>query len=328
VPRNFYTYSDSLEGKMLVDQIKAEEPDVLIVSNSQLNSWNRCEMQYQLGYVEQWTEINVKPYLWLGNLGHEALATYYRSLMGGLDRSQAVDAVQEKLKEQFNEWAFKTDAHLPSLATMSWLVTKYIEQFTPHADADLQEVLGVEEHFIIALLTPKGQKFYLQGYVDVRAQMRDMMWIWDHKFSGKFWMPTEVQMDAQQPTYAAAFTFGVDLPVYGTIINMLKTYDYKDKSKVSPEQVFKREWNFHTKEALWNTLVEIGQAVDDLYRWKAEGLRARLSRECSRCWFQQPCHLGLQGHNMQLVLSTEYRKKGETDNQEGEWNDELDDIHL
>jgi hypothetical protein len=169
----------------------------------------------------------------------------------------------------------------------------------------------------------------LQGYVDLRVLSRGVQWIWDHKFAQQFWFPAEVQMDSQQPFYAAAFTFGADTEVFGTIINQLKTYQYKDTSKVSPEQVFRREPEFHTREKLANTLVEVGKAVDDMLDFQASGKSPRrfMSRNCSRCWFQQPCWLGLQGHNMQQLLAIDFVKKNTLT--EGEVPDgESFNIHL
>jgi hypothetical protein len=232
------------------------------------------------------------------------------------------------LNEQVNVWAFKSDDYLPALATMSWLVLKYIDEYTPFADKDIEEIHGVEEHFIIALVSPKGRRYYLQGYVDLRAVVRGVMRIWDHKFAQQFWYPLEVQMDSQQPFYAAAWTFGSDTPVHGTDINQLKTYNYVNKDKVQADTVFRRDSEYHTKQKLNNVLIEVGRAVDDMLEFEALKKEPRrfMSRNCSRCWYQQPCYLGLQGHNMQTLLEIDFIKKSELD--KGERPNEEFDVHL
>ena len=326
--QNFYRFFDELAGKALVDQIRSEEPDVPIVSHSQIGSWNHCQLQWHLSYIQGWTDREKKPYLILGQLGHEALAVWYRCLQAGLARDEARELVQTKLNEQVNVWAFKSDDYLPALATMSWLVLKYIDEYTPFADKDIEEIHGVEEHFIIALVSPKGRKYYLQGYVDLRAVVRGVMRIWDHKFAQQFWYPLEVQMDSQQPFYAAAWTFGSDTPVHGTDINQLKTYNYVNKDKVQADTVFRRDSEYHTKQKLNNVLIEVGRAVDDMLEFEALKKEPRrfMSRNCSRCWYQQPCYLGLQGHNMQTLLEIDFIKKSELD--KGERPNEEFDVHL
>jgi hypothetical protein len=125
------------------------------------------------------------------------------------------------------------------------------------------EVEAIEEHFLVELVTPKGRKFYVHGYVDLRGVKEGKRWLWDHKSGQKFIQPTESLMDPQLPYYAAAYRLnGID--VFGVCYNMLNTYPYVKKEAVSPEKLFKREYNFIPQEQLDNTYWEVGLLVDDM----------------------------------------------------------------
>lgn len=327
---NFQTFNDELEARELIDAIREAEPDVPIVSNSQINSFDRCELQYSLGYVEKWEQRDTKSYLQIGTLGHELLSAWYKT--------GSWEQVELAWKEQYDKYAFQTE-YMPILAEVIWLVRRYIEQFVPSNDAPLQAV-AVEQHFVLALWTAKGRKYYLQGYIDlaqVDTSNNNMLWLADHKFSTKRMSVRECEMDPQLPRYAAAYAmYGYD--VFGVYYNMLNTYEYKkEKESVPPDKLFKRELVWLNRARHDNALIETGRAVDDLVEFLDSGkpARRRQTRDCSRCWFQGPCAFGLKGDDMNTLLLADFRKKGSDNNPQrldrypktGEYRDDVE-IHL
>lgn len=309
------TFQDELSGKALVDQLRLDEPDVPIISHSQLMSWDRCELQWYLSYVEKWKERETKRYMELGKLGHECLAVYYST------RSR--ELVQAKLIEHYEMYAGQ-DSALTMLAEESWLIMRYIDDYARSADADL-EVLAIEEHFLIPLYTPQGRKYYLQGYVDVRGVRNGKMEVWDHKFSGKFWNPNEVLMDIQIPLYVAAYAEN-GIPVHVAVVNQLNTYEYKDKSKVKPDQLFRREPNYLSDSEIKNIIWEVGLAVDDMLDSKGRTVRRRMRRDCSMCKYQDPCLMGRKGMDIHDILPVRFRRDGD---EEQEYIDDAElNIHL
>lgn len=310
--RNFYIYDSELEGRELVEEIHKEEPDVPVVSHSQLLSWNRCEFQWYLGYAEGWTQREKSDPLVLGTLIHDDLHVWYRT-------RGSVPAVKQNYEKHLIEYGYKDDA-FPLLAEEMWLMDQYMENFSPSNDRSFL-VEATEEHFIFALWTPKGRKYYLQGYVDVRgldSSNANSRWLWDHKTGQKFWTLTEFDTDIQLPLYAAAYTLN-GMQVFGVLLNQLNTYRFKNKMKVNPEQLFRRDFNFLTVKQQANILTEVGKAVDSMIDMPLEYdplygdqlPRRRMSRDCKYCWFREPCFTALKGYSLQQSLEVNFRRKSD-----------------
>jgi hypothetical protein len=314
---------DEQSGKEVIEALKEQEPDVPIVSFSQIMAWDRCGFAWYLSYREGWTPREKKLNMVLGTLGHEDLKVWY----GTHDR----EAVQQTFIRHYAEYADGGDDYVKLLAEEAWLVLRYIDDFAPANDHGLI-TLAVEEHFVIPLWTPEGHKFYLQGYVDWRGMVADSsgqyQWLGDHKFTNKnFYSPVEAMMDPQLPTYAAARAWHGD-QVIGVFLNMLNTYDYKKKDQVVPEQLFKREQVYLNSQQKDSILHEVGRAVDEMLAigYLPVAPRRRLRRDCRMCKFQEPCLLSLRGVPIENVLAADFVKRGEETERTDD--DELLDISL
>lgn len=267
--------------------------DILTVSHSQLGTRDRCSFAWHIGYELGYTPKEKKKALELGSMLHALADIWYTSHDATL------------VDQQIHRWL---DGNLDgfvleNIAAATWVFKKYIE----YAQVmDNWKVLSTENHFVIPLTTPEGRRYNLQGYTDLIVEIEGRIWLLDHKSSTKFWTPTQVLMDSQMPLYAAALrTLGVD--VFGIIINMMNTYQYKDKSKVKMEQLFKRERTYRTPQELDAVLENTGMLVDEIYN-KAP-IRRSLRKDCDRCNFQEPCLLALKGVDIESVLSATCRKK-------------------
>lgn len=283
----------------------------LIVSHSMLLGWDSCRFRWYLSYVEGWTPVKQKQVLDQGSIGHELIGIYYNSRIEHsswpIDDPRHVEAVTRRVHEISVERDVDADL-LKSLKTTLWLVKRYIEDFAPFNDLEW-EPLEVERHFLIPLVTPKGREVNLQGYVDLILDHRQTrkLWVWDHKFSTRFWSPQQVLMDAQLPTYVYGLR-RLGIPIYAFIVNQLNTYSYKDPAKVKVEQLFKREKSYRTDLELANFELEVGRMVDDMVDNFDEPRRS-LTRSCSDCAFQNPCLLSMKGIPIRDVMEPEFKRK-------------------
>lgn len=280
------------------------------ISHSQLQTWDRCKFSWHLNYEQGWTQKEKSNALTIGTLVHEFLEIYYANVKLGTV-AEAWPAIRTRVNSKMQNPMQSLD-DIQCVNTAARLVEKYVHDFAPFQDKGLK-IHEVEYHFVIPLISPKGRDFELQGYVDLLLEMNGKYWIWDHKTAnGKFWTPTECMMDSQMPTYAAALrTQGID--VFGIVINMLNTYQYKKWSEVTPEKLFRREKTYRTPAELDNILVEIGRSYDEMKDFQESGMPARrsLKKDCSFCFFQDPCLMGIKGVDLNEYMSLNYRKKGE-----------------
>jgi hypothetical protein len=182
------------------------------------------------------------------------------------------------------------DDHPESLkhaATAIFLLDRYIGEVEFYDQG--HTIVDVERHFIIPLSTPQGRNFLLQGYIDLLSvSPLGVYYAWDHKSGANFWQEIEAAMHPQLPTYAGALR-EEGIHIGGFCINQLKTYDYKDKSKVTNEQLFHRDWFDKSQQEIDSVYENILVIVDDMlatdeYITENGGQPTKsLSRDCKYC---------------------------------------------
>lgn len=282
-----------------------------ILSFSRLQMLDRCEYQhylaYGLGYMEK---ERAKP-LELGGICHEGLAAAY---IAKRDEGMPFTVFAEtRLQELTEQWmASGRQEALIFAGHISWLLSRYFSQ----ADAmdDGHTILEVEYHFLIKVKSMQGRPFLLQGYVDLVTRDRaGRVWLWDHKTGQKFWTKIEVSADAQLPLYAIALR-EEGMVAHGTIINMLNTYDYKDKSKVLQEQLFKREPLPRSDQELISIAENVLHQADDWLdahegNWPHGKPLRSMSKDCKYCRFADPCLSALKGIPVEILLEDSFKKK-------------------
>ncbi len=264
-------------------------------SYSQLSTWDRCHFSWYINYVEEWTPVETKPYFILGNLVHELLMIYYKSLPL-TDEFQSLNLVKQKIR-QYHQATNGDAEKLEHVTNAARIAKRYIEEFSSIEDRKW-EILDAEKHFEIPLKTPKGREFILEGYVDILAKEKatNRLWVWDHKTvgNGKFWSEAELLMDSQMPTYVAALQ-QMGIPIFGVLVNQLNKHKYAKPQDDVVEKLFRRKPIYHTGDELITRLHEFGLMVDELLDCKESGIfRRSLKKDCSSCFFQDPCLMSLK----------------------------------
>lgn len=280
----------------------------LLISHSQLGTWNRCRFAYNLSYVQGWTTKKDKEYFVRGGEIHKILADYYRGVQQG--KFEYGNPAVVKAWMQAALASDKVDYEM--IDQISWLLQRYIYDYSMFEDKGV-EVVEVEKELTIDLETPKGRTVTLHGILDLLKRVNGKLWLVDHKSAGNasFWSENQIQMDSQLPTYQALLNrHGYD--IFGCEFNFLNTYAYKKRDDVSPEKLFKRARTYRTDIETDNILHEFGLACDDIIDNRGN-VRRSLTKDCDRCQFFDPCHLSLKGMNIEELMPASFRQKGQED---------------
>lgn len=278
--------------------------DLLLVSHSQIGTWNRCSMKWHIGYNLGWTSKVQPAYFDRGHMIHEGLETYYNRFKDGKPLGDA-----SFLPDLIGQW-MQSDKDLSMISAVGKLLERYIKEYSPVEDR-LLKVLDVEKHVLADLITPKGRHYKLQGYLDLIVEVNGKVWIVDHKSSGSARFKTEQQvlMDAQLPIYAALLRdSGVD--VFGMVFNFLNTYEYKTAADTS--KLFQRIVTYRTDVELRNIVTEFGRAVDDIYENRNDP-RREFGFDCDRCAFQEPCMMNMRGVGFEKLMHPNFVLKNESE---------------
>ena len=285
--------------------------DVIKISHSQLQTFDRCKFAWHLNYERGIVPVETKPYLDLGSYIHKLLQAYYEAVKTGQSHKEAYEAVKELGALRIQSAGNNLDAL--EIATKGLhLVRRYVFDFAQYHDRGWT-ILGVEHHFEIPFVSPGGIDFLLEGYVDLVYQRPDgKIWIVDHKTAnGKqnFYTDIQILMDPQLPIYVAGLRQeGKD--IFGITYNLMNTYDYKDFNDVDHEKLFKRMDTYRIPKELDNQVRQLGYAIDEREALRTTNIRRRsLRRDCDRCAYQEPCLLDMKGIDVTPVLEANYKLK-------------------
>jgi CRISPR/Cas system-associated exonuclease Cas4 (RecB family) len=282
--------------------VEVDKP--LMVSHSQIGTWNRCSQKWYFGYQLNWVPKQQPIYFERGHAIHEGLETYYTRLK---NHGRVAIGDAGFLQELLGKW-MQEGMSIEMISQVGKLLTRYIKEFSPIED-DKVKVIDVEHRLVAPLVTPKGRHYHLQGILDLLVEVNGKIWIVDHKSSGsaRFKTETQVLMDSQLPLYEALLRQqGVD--VFGMVFNFLNTYAYKNA--VGTDKLFQRIVTYRTETELENLVHEFGLAVDDMYENRLSP-RREFGFDCDRCSFQEPCLNTMRGIPINEAVSADFKQKGE-----------------
>lgn len=281
------------------------EPE-LVISHSQLGTWNKCRLAYHLSYVRNWTTKESKSYFIRGIEIHKILASYYKGIKNGTWELGDPTAV----KVWMNDVLSKDEVPYEMVDQVSWLLQRYIIDFSVFEDKGIQ-ILAVEQELGIDFETPKGRLVTLHGILDLLKQINGKQWLVDHKSASNasFWSDNQVLMDSQMPTYQALLNrHGYD--IFGCELNFLNTYEYRKRDQIDSSKLFKRVRTYRTEVETANVLLEFGKACDDIIDNRSN-VRRSLSKDCERCVFFDPCMLSMKGMEIEELMPAHFKQKGQ-----------------
>lgn len=246
------------------------------LSHSKINTLARCPRKYHLQYNRK-IKPRVKPkYFTDGNLMSRLLELYHANCEHEMSISELQAIAQDK--DDFHTfWVYA--------AYRQWLEQEWQETSSP--------IFSITEHKFAIQITD-----YLtySGIIDLVELGADgTIWIWDHKFSNKYYMRSfgPAEMSPQLVGYAYYLrSLGHDKINVGW--NILIKDDDKAISAGDLRKVFKRKWSEVTD-------IQLEEWQSDVEYWavKANGFMPRNLSTCrsypgqGRCPFIQLCENGI-----------------------------------
>jgi hypothetical protein len=254
-----------------------------------------------------WKEETKSTALSLGSLTHQYLASFYQDMADmdlrnyNLLHDNHIDKMRGTVLES-------SEFDIDTIRRAGSIVQRYITDYSPYED-EPYEVSAVEKHLVLPLTTPKGREFNYQLYLDLLMHHKasDKYWLFDHKtHTSRPYTEEQAEFDPQMASYAAVLRkYGVD--VFGCAFNLLNTYDYKNPGKQPLEKFYSRVTTYRTQQQLDSILDDICKAADDIFDNHNEP-RRELSRDCSYCWFKEPCLMLQKGFSEKEAFSGNYVK--------------------
>lgn len=276
----------------------------MIISNSETDTYLACKRRHYYRFGLGLSPKTMSRALHIGLLGHSILETYYKTLMDGYSKDQAIEAGMQEVLESFDY----EDPDVVSIISNRFLL------YTRHYDDSVFRVLDVEGVYKI----PLNQRITLGMTVDLLVEFtkgpyRGQLVVIDHKYKYNFPSPDELSMNVQLYKYIWGLR-QLDYPVTFAIMNVLRyREDIKDVSKL-----FARFELRPQGDQLKNIMVEHVGVSEEIFQAKSEPVavygthahRRGNDRDCSGCSYRRPCRLSLIGKDETLTLATMFTPDG------------------
>ncbi len=173
----------------------------IIVSNSEVSDFMKCERLWYYKYFKELTPIgNTSEALAYGNYGHDWLYRYYRTLASGANTVMAMAEANNVLRELQKSRDMSSEFLVHLMTIMVMYVTNH-----PYQN---MKIIGVEqkEKTILYHDTIHDTEVYLGIKYDLLLQgtegkQADKFILVDHKFKYSFISPEASAMNAQLPKY-------------------------------------------------------------------------------------------------------------------------------
>jgi hypothetical protein len=240
----------------------------MIVSGSELATFNECEMQHHYKYVKGYNPNSESIAIMTGNFGHDNQEQFFKSIESGKTKEEALNAITPIAN---NEFGLKA-------ASLSY-------RFCSDFNVDSGKPVIIEKKMIVPLTED----------IDI-GFTPDLLWeynsgemkLFDWKFTGRTWSEKAAQMHYQLPSYVGHLnrTFGYKITHINYVFFNTKSAEAKYKIQ-----------SFRVNDT------EVDSIVDDQIK-AADRLGAtepydvfRINHKniCDYCVFQFPCSLERKG---------------------------------
>lgn len=243
--------------------------------------------------------------LHIGLLGHSILETYYRSLMEGNSKEDAIESANVAIAEAF-------DYESPDVVSI--ISNRFLLYLRHWTDDDSWRIVDVEGVYRV----PITDEITLGMTVDLlieytKGPFQGQMVVIDHKFKYNFPSPDELSMNVQLYKYIWGLQ-KLGYPVRFAIMNCLR---YREDI-VEQYKLFNRYELRPKGDQLENIIREhlaVAEEIADVKRqpvsWYANHAPRRQNpRDCEKCYFRIPCRQALLGLDESRTLATLYTPDG------------------
>lgn len=260
-----------------------------MISHSEVESFNQCEMKHHFGFVDKLQPIERSAALNKGTMGHLFLETFLKGIKNGE-----------------SDWEAKTNATTVILQADAMLASEVILIVHPWVDYVWPnlgwKIIEVEYEFEPVHL---GNGLYLPGKIDAIVETKDSRFgnaiaIVDHKFV--YDPPTKAieNLQPQIPKYIGVLrTLGI--PAKFGIYNYLRTRKLKD-----PMDKFSRSNVYPNNERLKTHMIEHMETARQIDAGVTNPVRTANKMNCGHCGFLELCTARLNGEDTKLLERHSY----------------------
>lgn len=288
------------------------------ISQSQLNTWDRCQFKWYLSYragVEEngYRSLTLPSAMRTGSLGHTLLREFYKDQVEG----KVTDPYQQA-KSRAGEMLDLDGENAEATSLVLRVLKRYFDEQIPKDEREGWVPHLIETHHYTPFTTPHGNEFLFEFYPDLVMlhQPTNRYWLWDHKWTGNLqnmWGEHELNMNRQFTLFSLGLAELPENPieVHGCIVNQFNFYPYKDWAATPTEKVLVRKPLYRTAEELLTAKVELLNAVDELVAKEINNgpYRRQPDRTCNFCQFYDPCLLSSKGLPLLEILDSQFEAK-------------------
>ena len=263
--------------------------DVMILTNSQIQTWLSCRRYYKFEYVDLLKSVEESPALRIGSAVHYALHYHYLGKDDGVTRFY--DSI-----EHF------TTPDIDSIETERCLVNNIMNGYRNYYADEKIEVLETEQ----VIKTNIASDTWFAGKIDMIAEIEGNKWLFEHKTTsnlenGYF---DKLALDSQITGYLYLTTQKYP-DIRGVVYNVLRKPSIRQKQNETIEEFYQRmkqdylarpEFYFQRREVVRNDkeLAEFPEYVKNIaneIRWN-RGFFPRNPSQCNlygSCTFRSLC---------------------------------------
>lgn len=284
----------------------------ITVSNSQAGAL-KCEAKWMYGFHPG---FKLEPRsqsiaLTRGSIGHKVLEVFFKGIMDGRDKIDAINSAKKELVDTMGKSAAAGDMRtLDACTALEPVLREYFaSQLLTDFLASVQ-ILGVEKTFSIEL--PGG--FILPGQIDLlvrytRGRFNGEIVPVDNKFVYNHWSEDDFRMNSQMPTYMFALRqMYPNAVIKRGIINQLRhRKNAQDRFALTPITPERGE----VDRVIGNHLKQ-SQRIAELLKYDREEINDHVTRalnkyDCGNCGFKPLCKSELTGGNTRDLIAMEYK---------------------
>jgi len=279
--------------------------EIITVSPSQIDVWNKCKYNWKLNYLDGWVSGGQSLNLLRGTITHKFMEKFYNFFLNGPITPIEMDEVWKWRNEL--EADYRDIKHL---AVFNWAFQTFLRYAKWASENDDFIPLATEQElFAPTGLVYRDRPVYLHGIVDLIVDRAGEIGVMDHKShyqENGAWTSDMVYFDQQIAMYMLMLDLLGYTPTVGEI-NSVNTFEYKQPPP--DHKLFSREPVYHKRKQLENYKNNIYEIIDDMQTSKH--YPKRWTKDCKWCSYKEVCDTQLRGHNPIPLLRMKHSRDTE-----------------
>lgn len=271
----------------------------MIISNSDIQSFQKCEMRFFYERILELRPRNYPPAMEVGTFGHKMMEEGFTVILNGGTYEEAVEAVSKLLLDQMQ--------HPERMA-----VFRHVIAFIAWFQEQPWRVVGIEEKGNFKIDDDKEFGFTPDLIIEWTAgPLKGQLEILDYKFTGQAWTDAEIDMSQQLPKYLIYKNKRDGTNIHRCGIVQLFTRAAQEKKG---SQLFLVKHKVPSKHRLQEIERENEILMDRVRPHFENPDQSKLmhtvdAKQCKMCWFASDlCPMDMDGKDTTNVKARNYIK--------------------